>query len=255
VIGSVRATTRILAFVAVTLPLMPLQQIFIWCWPAMARRFPHYYHRMLCRILGVTVDVQGGTPQHGPCLIVANHVSWLDIVVLSAVLPCSFIAKKEVGTWPLFGAMARLQRTVFVDRTRRHSTGGSRDVMADRLNDAETLVLFAEGTSGDGASVRHFKSSFFAAANDATKIVPVTLAYLSQWNMPLTRRQRPSVAWYGDMEMAPHLWAALKSGPITVQVIFHPTLDPGHRKQAAREAENIIRAGLVSALHGPRELL
>jgi lyso-ornithine lipid O-acyltransferase len=117
------------------------------------------------------------------------------------------------------------------------------------------LVLFAEGTSGDGASVRHFKSSFFAAASEDTKIVPVTLAYLSQWNMPLTRRQRPSIAWYGDMDMAPHLWQALASGPIKVRIVFHPALDPSHRKQAAREAEQTIRSGLVSALHGPANLL
>jgi lyso-ornithine lipid O-acyltransferase len=253
-IGSVRATARILAFIAVTLPLMPLQQIFIWCWPAMARRFPHYYHRLLCLILGVTVQV-AGTPPQGSSLVVANHVSWLDIVVLSAVMPCSFIAKREVRTWPLFGAMARLQRTVFVDRQKRHATGQARNGIAARLDTGETVVLFAEGTSGDGASVRHFKSSFFAAANDDTKIVPTTLAYISQWNMALTRRQRPSIAWYGDMEMAPHLWHSLKSGPIAVRVIFHEILDKSHRKQAAREAEACIRAGLASALHGPRDLL
>ena len=220
----------------------------------MARVFPHYYHGMVCRILGVTVEVVGVPPQ-GSALIVANHVSWLDIVVLSAATPCSFIAKREVGTWPLFGALARLQRSVFIDRQKRHSTGRSRKGIAARLDAGETLVLFAEGTSGDGASVRHFKSSFFAAANDDTKIVPTTLAYLTQWNMMLTRRQRPSIAWYGDMDMAPHLWAALKSGPIAVRVVFHNALDPSHRKQAAKEAEQTIRAGLVSALHGPRDLL
>jgi lyso-ornithine lipid O-acyltransferase len=247
--------TRLVAFIAVTLALMPVQQIFIWCWPGMARRFPHYYHRMLCRILSVTVEVKGNAPQLGPCLVVTNHVSWLDIVVLSAVMPCSFIAKREVGSWPLFGSMARLQRTLFVDRTKRHSTGESRDDMSVRLVAGETLVLFAEGTSGDGASVRNFKSSYFGAASEQTSIVPATLSYLMQWNMPLTRRQRPSIAWYGDMDLAPHLWHALSSGPISVRVTFHEALNVGHRKQVAKEAEERVRAGLVSALHGPRDLL
>ncbi len=233
---------------------MPVQQLFIWLWPDMARQFPHAYHRLLCRILGVTVLVDG-TPPQASSLIVANHVSWLDIVVLSAATPCSFIAKREVGTWPLFGTMARLQRTIFVDRTRRLSTVDRRDDMSERLAEGGALVLFAEGTSGDGASVRPFKSSFFAAADVNAKIVPTTLAYLNQWNMPLTRRQRPSVAWYGDMDMAPHLWALLKSGPVTVRVIFHDPLDTGHRKHAAREAEQTIRSSLASALHGPRDLL
>jgi lyso-ornithine lipid O-acyltransferase len=243
-----------LAFVAITLPLMPLQQLFIWSWPAMARRFPHYYHRMLCRILGVTVEVEGAAPQSGPSLVVANHVSWLDIVVLSAVMPCSFIAKREVGTWPFFASLARLQRTVFVDRSKRHATGKSRNDISSRFTKAEILVLFAEGTSGDGASVRPFKSSLLAAADGGAKIIPATLAYLTQWHMPLTRRQRPSIAWYGDMDLVPHLWQALASGPISVRITFHSVLDAGHRKFAAKEAEEQIRSSLVSALHGARKL-
>ncbi len=247
-LGTGRAITRLIAFVAVTLPLMPLQQLFIWFWPAMAQRFPHLYHRLLCRILGVKVVVEGQLPQ-GACLLVANHVSWLDIVVLSAALPCSFIAKREVNGWPFFGSLARLQRTVFVDRQRRHSTADSRDIIARRLAQGDKLVLFAEGTSGDGASVKPFKSSFFAAAGSDTAIIPVTLAYVGLWNLPLTRRMRPFIAWYGDMDLAPHLWQAVKAGPVTVRVMFHDALDAAHRKHAAREAENLIRETLADALH------
>jgi lyso-ornithine lipid O-acyltransferase len=251
--GGSRAVTRLLAFLALTLPLMPLQQVFIWFWPTMARRFPQTYHSILCKVLAVTIDVQGAKPQV-PCLIVVNHVSWLDIVILSAVLPCAFVAKREVGSWPLFGTMARLQRTVFVDRDKRHATAAARDGVADRLAGGETLVLFPEGTSGDGSSVRPFKTSLFGAATSETPIVPASLAYLSQWNMPLTRRQRPAVAWYGDMKLAPHLWQALAAGPIHVLVVFHDTLQGTDRKETAKQAETRVRAGLVSALHGRRDL-
>ena len=117
--GSVVAALRLGAFVAVTLPLMPLQQVFVWFWPAMARRFPMHYHRLVLRLIGVKLRIVG-TPAAAPALIVSNHVGWLDIVALSAACPCSFIAKREVGSWPFFGSLARLQRTVFVHRDRRH---------------------------------------------------------------------------------------------------------------------------------------
>ncbi len=83
-------------------------------------------------------------------LIVANHTSWLDIVIFSAVTPLSFVAKSEVATWPLFSTLAKLQRTVFVERTRRSTTGVARDQIQERLVEGDTLVLFPEGTSNDG---------------------------------------------------------------------------------------------------------
>ena len=97
-----RPTLVLLAFALVTLPLMPVQQVFVWVWPAMARRFPMHYHRIVCRILGIRVKVIGAPTVTGPTLIASNHVSWLDIMVLSAVAPLSFIAKREVGGWAFF---------------------------------------------------------------------------------------------------------------------------------------------------------
>lgn len=241
------AALRLAAFVLLTLPLMPLQQIFVWTWPAAARRFPHLYHRLVALILGVRVSVIG-TPVRG--LWASNHVSWLDIVVLSAVAPLSFIAKREVNRWPFFGSLARLQRTVFIDRDRRQSAGVARDDMQTRLAAGDTLVLFAEGTSGDGAHVLPFKSAFFAAADS---VQPVTLAYRVHWALPLTRRHRPTYAWYGDMPMAPHLWQALRSGPIDVTVILHPPLtqaQAGNRKALAKATEDAVRRGLADELSG-----
>ena len=111
-----RAIFILLGFLALTLPLMPVQFVL------RSKRLPWIYHRLLCKILGVTLIIEGAPPT-GAALLVANHVSWLDIPVLSAIAPLSFIAKREVRVWPLFGAMAKLQRTVFVNRESRHSTG------------------------------------------------------------------------------------------------------------------------------------
>ena len=245
---------RALGFLLFTLPLMPVQLLFIGFWPSMGRRFPHAYHRGLCRILGFRPVISGAQLPAGPCLLVGNHVSWIDIVILSAVLPLSFVAKREVARWPLFGIMAKLQGTVFINRERRHSTGKHRDELLERLQGGEAMMLFPEGTSGDGASVRPFKSSFFAAAtSDEIAVVPISLAYTHEWNMPLTRRNLPRYAWYGDMDLLPHLWAVLCGGPLRVEVIVHEALQvetARHRKQASAMAEKQVRKGLIEALHG-----
>jgi len=204
------------------------------------------------------VKVSGTAPTEGPALIVCNHTSWIDIVILSALAPLSFVAKREVGGWPFFGTLARLQQTVFVERDRRASTGGSRDAMQERLGAGDILVLFPEGTSSDGQRVLPFKSSFFgAAALDGVKVHPVTVAYATCRNLPMTRRQMPTYAWYGDMDLAPHLWEALAFGPLEVTVICHPALSLGgelNRKSLARHAEDLVRRGLVEALHDPAKI-
>jgi len=245
-------------FALFTLPLMPVQQLFIWFWPEMARRFPMHYHRVVCRILGVRVRVLGRPPTEGPVLLASNHVSWLDIVILSAVAPLSFIAKREVNGWPFFGSLARLQRTVFVDRTRRHATGDSRNEMQERLKASDILVLFPEGTSSDGHLVLPFKSAFFGAAEyEGVLVQPISIAYSGHRNLPMNRRLRPSYAWYGDMDLAPHLWEAVMMGPIEVTVVCHPPLSLSgemNRKQLARHAEELVRKGVALALHDPAKI-
>ena len=249
-----RAGLALAAFVAVTVPLMPLQQLFVWTSPRLARRFPHVYHRLVSRILGVKITVKGEAPRAGPLLVAANHVSWLDIVILSAVAPVSFIAKRDVNAWPFFGSLARLQRTVFVNRERRQGTDASRDDMRQRLASGDILVLFAEGTSTDGGDVRPFKSAFFAAADSSgVQVQPVTIAYGGHWGLPMTRRRRPHYAWYGNMDLAPHLWEALCSGPLEVTVLCHPPESlaaHGGRKQLARHVEDVVRKGLRQSVRG-----
>lgn len=254
---NLRALVRIVAFALLTLPLMPVQQIFVWFWPRMARWFPHYYHRLVCVILGIRIKTIGAFPVVGPALLVGNHVSWIDIVVLSAVAPISFIAKRDVNGWPFFGSLARLQRTVFVDREKRVATGDARDDMQRRFEAKDLLVLFPEGTSGPGHCVLPFKTAFFGAADYPSVLVyPVSIAYNGYRNLPMTRRQRPLYAWYGDMDLAPHLWAALKTGPIEISIHCHePTTltEHGNRKHLARYAEATVARGLAEALHAPKE--
>jgi 1-acyl-sn-glycerol-3-phosphate acyltransferase len=250
----IRPLLLLSAFVLLTLPLMPVQQVLLWFWPATAALLPHWYHRKVAKLLGIDVVIKGGMPKDGPAFIVANHVSWLDIIVLSAAAPVSFVAKREVSKWPLFGTLARLQRTVFVDRERRHTTGKERDEISERLKAGEKIVLFPEGTSHTGLAVLPFRSSYFAAVHDPEiPVIPVTLAYTRRWGLPLLQREVAAYAWYGDMDLPPHLWNAVAEGPLTVEVIFHNPETLSHakdRKRLAAHTERTVREGLVHALHG-----
>lgn len=254
--GRVRAAACLFAFAALTLPLMPVQAMLIRLAPNAAKRLPLNYHRMVARILGVEVKLVGGIAEAGPLLIASNHVSWLDIVVLSSIAPVSFVAKREVAGWPFFGWLAKLQRSVFVDRTRRQATGVSHDELSERLSAGEMLVLFAEGTSHDGMTVLPFKSSFFGAAERlSVPVQPVSIVYAGHRGLPMTRRHRPLYAWYGDMELAPHLWQALASGPIEVTVVCHTPLPTGmSRKELALQAERAVQKSLSQTLHGRGEI-
>jgi lyso-ornithine lipid O-acyltransferase len=247
----VRAILVMAGFLGLTLPLMPLQKVFTLTSAAAARRFPHLYHQVLAKLLGFNIAVAGDVPKAGPVLLVANHASWIDIVALSSLAPLSFIAKRDVGSWPLFGQLAKLQRTVFIDRDRRQKTGEARTEISARLSGGDILVLFPEGTSHDGINVLPFKSSLFGLAEgDAVAIVPVTIAYHRVRGLPMTRRQRPFYAFYGDMEMRPHLWEAIKAGPIDISITLHAPLTATGRKALANQAETTIRQHLAQALHG-----
>jgi 1-acyl-sn-glycerol-3-phosphate acyltransferase len=194
-----------------------------------------------------------------PVLFAANHISYLDITVLGSLLDASFIAKTEVAGWPLFGWLARLQRSVFIDR-RARSTAHQRDSIAARLAAAEALILFPEGTSGDGVRLLPFKSALFSvadhAATGAVTVQPVSIAYTRLDGMPIGRALRPFFAWYGAMSLAPHLWRMLGLGRLEVVVEFHPPTSLaacGSRKALARYCEERVAEGLAGALSGRRE--
>ena len=146
-----------------TLSLMPIQ----WAGLALGCRWvetlPAFYHRWCCRILGFRVRLIGKPTAERPALFAANHVSYTDITILGSLIPGSFIAKAEVAKWPFFGWLAKLQRTVFVDRQIR-STAIQRDAISERLVAGDALILFPEGTSGDGNRPLPFKTALFAAA-------------------------------------------------------------------------------------------
>lgn len=258
--GSLRASTVLAAFFGFTVPLMPVQALLIRVSPGWARRFPHWYHRQVCRILGITLEVDGEVAQNAAVLLISNHTSWLDIPVLSALAPLSFVAKLEVGGWPFVSSLARLQRSVFIDRTRRQAAGDATRQITARLLEGDTIVLFPEGTSSDGNRVLPFKSSLFGAvlSSDAPVAIgavvqTVAVVYTHIHGIPLTRADRPKLGWYGDMEMTSHAWGVLKSGPIRATIKVGspvPLNEFSDRKDLALKSEKAVRQAVTGILRG-----
>src|SRR5262245_55981745 len=155
---SLRVGVTVLVLGVLTFALMPVQWLAIRRGWAIANRLPYHWQRIACRLIGIRVHAEG-TPAKPPLLIAANHISWLDISVLGSVLPVSYVAKSEVAGWPILGTLARLQRSVFIDRTRRSQTVSANQAIGRRIGAGETIVLFAEGTTGDGNSVLPFRSA------------------------------------------------------------------------------------------------
>jgi len=251
-----RAWLVLLPVALVTLVGLPLQWVSVALRLPTRRTIPVLYHRVLLALIGVRVRVIGGPAATRPLLIVANHVSWLDIPVLGSRLPLCFVAKSEVGSWPGIGLLARLQRTIFVDRSARGATGKVASEMASRMSDGDAVVLFAEGTSSDGNRVLPFRSALVGAARGAMEasipatIQPLAIAYVGQGGIALGRLRRPMVAWYGDMDLAPHLLHLLRRGAIDVELRFGAPVEAQDRKSATQAAESATRALLSAAITG-----
>lgn len=228
----------------------------------LARWLPVALHRLFLHLFDIRVVVKGAPPQGGPTLVLANHVSWLDIPVLGSLQPLSFVAKSEVAGWPVVGAFAKLQRCVFLDRARRSATAKANAEVAHRLVRGDVVVLFPEGTSSDGNRVLPFRSSLVGAARAALSesslqqvlLQPLAIAYVQRSGIPVTRRERPAIAWYGDMNLAPHVGAFLRSGPLDAVVVWGAPIlfdAQSDRKRMTLEVEAAVRASIrhVAASH------
>lgn len=241
-------------FVApVTLVLAPFQILIVVLGLPYAHGLPKLFFTLLAFGLGLKVNLVGAPVKSGAVLLVANHISWLDIPAIGSKLPVSFVAKSEVATYPLVGWLARLHRTIFVDRSRRTDTARTTNAMGAHMSKGNTVLLFAEGTSDIGTHVLPFRSALLGAARNAmgsgveVVIQPVAIAYTAISNLPLSRGERVKIAWIGDMGVGDNLKAILASGPKTVTIALGAPIPAiGDRKQLALEAETKVREMLVA---------
>jgi 1-acyl-sn-glycerol-3-phosphate acyltransferase len=248
---------------SVGLLLLPFQMAGILLNNRLQRIVPILFHRAACAVIGVRITQVGERTRETPVLLLSNHASWLDIIVLGAVAPVVFVAKSEVANWPVFGLLAKLQRTVFVERERRHKTGDAARAIGDRLQGGDAVVLFPEGTSSDGIRVLPFRSALIGAAHHTignsthhshVAVQPLSIAYVNYGGVPIGRALRDKVAWYGETELMPHLKGVFSSGAVDVTVSWGEAVSYGmtaDRKQIARDAETAVRRMTARALRSP----
>ncbi len=244
----VRALFGTVAIICGVLAIVPPQWPLSRMGGRKAQYVPFALFWSLTRLMGVKIQVTGAKTLARPTLFVSNHISWLDIFVLGALHGGPFVARGDMEGWPVFGWLSKLRRSVFVDRENRARARDQINVLIEKLKSDRSLILFAEGTSTDGLRVLDFKSSLFSVAEkwpgpEALTIQPISIAYTHLNGLPIARHYRPYIGWYGDMELAPHLWELLQLGRLTASVHYHApiTVDGSKsRKVLSQECRNII---------------
>jgi 1-acyl-sn-glycerol-3-phosphate acyltransferase len=191
---------------------------------------------MILKCMGIGFDVEGQPPACG--LVVSNHLSYLDIIIISAAMPCFFVAKMEIGGWPFFGNAARTGGTIFLDRSSLASAMSVADQITERLRLPVPVLLFPEGTSTDGAQVLRFHSRLIDPATTAgAPITAAAIRYVLEGGM-----KERELCWYGDESFTTHLWKVLGVAGFSAHLHFgEPKIYPD-RRTAADETHAEITA-------------
>jgi 1-acyl-sn-glycerol-3-phosphate acyltransferase len=192
--------------------------------------------RLVLASLGIQCRIKGRPPERG--LVVANHLSYLDILILSAAMPCFFVAKAEIREWPFFGRAARIGGTLFIDRSSLASAEKVASLISKRLELPVPVLFFPEGTSTDGSTVLRFHSRLFEPAIVAQ--APVTAAGV-RYLLPPGAQER-DLCWFGDDAFLPHLWKALGTAGFSAEVRFGEPQIYTHRRTAAARTHAEISA-------------
>ncbi|MGB8029838.1 MAG: lysophospholipid acyltransferase family protein [Terracidiphilus sp.] len=192
--------------------------------------------RSILKVLDIRIQVEGQPPMCG--LVVSNHLSYLDIIIISAAMPCFFVSKIEVHGWPFFGKAARSGGTIFLDRSSRESANAVAEQIAERLKLPIPVLLFPEGTSTDGAQVLRFHSRLIDPAT--TMGAPITAAairYVIEGGV-----EERELCWYGDEGFATHLWKVLGVTGFAAHLHFGEPRIHSDRRVAADETHAEITA-------------
>lgn len=239
----IRATLGFLTIALLMIPLILLRKTGLW---RAGQRVVQLACRICLRIIGMSVTIKGVPMQHAG-VVVANHSSWLDILVLNVCQRVFFVAKSEVSAWPAIGTMAKSVGTVFIQR-KRGDAKRQHDLFLDHAKQGHKLLFFPEGTSTDGRHVLPFKSSLFQAffapdLADLMWVQPVTVLYYAP-----NGKRADFYGWWAKMEMFEHMGQVLsqpKQGRI--EVVFHAPLkirDFADRKSLAQITYQTVADGM-----------
>ena len=235
---------------------IPTQLLFNISSLKLKKLYPLFFYQMIKIIVGINIhfDKSKLNTQKNGVLYIANHVSWFDIICLGTLLNARFIAKKEVSKMGIFGFLAFLSNTFFIDNENKYKIIEYNHVIRKKLNEGENFIIFPEGTTSDGNGIINFKSSMLECAFDDEKqvnIQPISICYSKLNNIPMGIYFRRNIAWVGDTSMVTAMANFLRSGRITVDIIFHELMsisDFKNRKELALHCENQILNGLNKTL-------
>jgi lyso-ornithine lipid O-acyltransferase len=191
-------------------------------------RLNRNYTLLLRLILNIKVTIAGdeGQLERGGYVIIANHVSYVDGIVLGSIFPIVFVSKREVKKWPVVGQWNVLCGTIFINRQRKNEVGALVREMTRKLRQEANILLFPEGTSTNGEKMLSFQTVPLAAPlRSRSIIVPVTLAYKTIDEQPVTAANRDSIYWYGDMEFVTHFWNLLGRRSVEVLVTIQRKIE------------------------------
>ena len=236
-------------FIIISIPIQILLNIFAYKFKNI---YAIYFYKIIKLITGlkITYDKKNHSRKKKGTLYVANHVSWFDIICLGTLLNARFIAKKEVSKMGIFGFLAKLSNTFFIDNSDKNKIIEYNKLIKSKLEKGENFIIFPEGTTSDGNGVNQFKSSMLECAfNNKNDIFvqPISICYSKKNNIPMGLFLRRNIAWVGDTPMVEAMANLLSSGPITVDLVFHHVLDIrkfNNRKELTLFCEEQILQGL-----------
>ncbi len=220
--------------------------------PSIEKWLPVLFHKILLWLLSVEVEIIGEIDQSKKSnLFISNHLSYLDIPILGSKFPMRFVAKSEVESWPIFGFLAKKGRSIFIRRNKTDSFIQKNKILG-MLSSGEKIFIFPEGTTSDGNRVLEFKSSSFSSVENQSFIIqPIVIVYSDLNGIPINRWLRPMIAWYGDMDLKPHLSKLVGLMSIKAkQIYLEPvnTQNFENRKDLSNYLEDRIRKVYSSAL-------
>lgn len=228
---------------------MPIQFLLILVKSNLRFFLPLIFHKFLLKILGIRLSIKGKPSERKPLILIGNHCSYLDIIILGSVLPVCFVAKSEIKGWFLFGTLASLQNSIFIDR-RNFKALDSLKKISKNLSSNFAIIIFPEGTTNNGKRVLKFRASLFKIFEDdpTLGLQNFSLCYTHINSMPIDNRMRPNIAWYGEMSLITHLKKLLNYSSIGAKLQFHPTIVPHGvtRKIISEESREQVIKGLNS---------
>lgn len=253
----VRAIFRLCILILYTFYIVSITHILNHiCSYSTHRKFLQRWYVNILKLFGFTLHIEGSMPKKQGMLIITNHSSYMDILVIGSLFFVHFTPKSNIKTWPFISQMVGASQPIYINRNDRRAIATQNVKIANFIKSGKNVVLYPEGTTSTGIEVYPFKTGFFAfleaPEHRSIPVLPVTIVYKSANDIPLTKHTPSPIAWYGDESLLPHLWKLLKQTKAEVKVILHEPVTMENfnsRKELAQHCEEMIRKDLDNILH------